>query len=384
MSQAELRHHLGTVLKEARSKAGVSIEAVAYETKISKQFIVYLESGLLENLPGRVFGRGFIKNIARYLRSDSQELLQLYEECWGEGRKATMTAPTQTASVAEGSAEDVVESTANAVVSDRVEKVVEQHKRVSDIPDIKELPSVKSKSGVKIHVPGWLMRGVMTQNTLLTVLATIAAIMVVGVFGRWVVAHWNRAAVTSPVAMVSEKVVPVSTQDASGAESNEYSNTAALSAESDPMIPANVVEKVMDPSSTRVDTNSASQSAKEAAATASVAPAVAAASLPSSIADEESPLSVTGTPVAFEQLIELKVNAPVDIKVSLDGKKSERTTYAVGVTQLTFRDRVELMIQDASAVEVSFNGKSLGILGNKGRKRRVFFQAKPSESDFPH
>jgi hypothetical protein len=85
----------------------------------------------------------------------------------------------------------------------------------------------------------------------------------------------------------------------------------------------------------------------------------------------------------FEQVLELKVSGDVELRLTLDGKKMSETTFTPDSYRFTFNEGAELFILDASQVDVIYNGRSLGVLGNKGRKRRIFFQAKASSSDFP-
>jgi transcriptional regulator with XRE-family HTH domain len=76
------RISFGKKLKERREKACVSKRSLAQATRISIPFIVALENGEIDKLPGRIFGRGFIKNICKIIEADSEEFLQLYESCW--------------------------------------------------------------------------------------------------------------------------------------------------------------------------------------------------------------------------------------------------------------------------------------------------------------
>lgn len=396
--QNELRSRLGTVLKEARAKAGVTIEAVAHETKISKHFIVSLESGHFEDLPGQVFGRGFIKNIARYLRSDTRELLQLYDDCWDTEIRKVATNPAAI-KTSEASSESTKVKHPSQIQADAAPSIATSLPRTSDIPDIKHLPSVSPpRRALRLNVPTWFVRGLISQTTLLTVLASIAAVMVIGVFGRWVSANMSRTnpvTVAAPDTSATRSAQTQSDQQKveSAVDGTEF---AVAPGSSDIAVPSNVVDKVLDPTATRVDTStSAGTLTQDSSIPAAADPEASVLAVAekdvtplarssTDSASSESPLSVVGTPVAFEQTLEIKVNSPVDLKLIVDGKRMERQTYQVGVTQLNFQDRAEIFIQDASAVEISFNGKSLGVLGHKGRKRKILFQAKPSDSDFPY
>lgn len=80
----ELRKALGKVLAEHRLSKGVSVAEIEANTKISSIFINAIENGSFELLPGRVFGRGFIKNICSMLELDHNPILSDYDKAWAE------------------------------------------------------------------------------------------------------------------------------------------------------------------------------------------------------------------------------------------------------------------------------------------------------------
>lgn len=76
-----------------------------------------------------------------------------------------------------------------------------------------------------------------------------------------------------------------------------------------------------------------------------------------------------------EQRLDLVVTESVRVRADVDGGGSQTKEYAPGTYQIQFKDKVEMMIYDAAALKISFNGKPLGSLGNKGRVRRISFQS---------
>ena len=48
-------------LKEAREKAGYTIEEVAEKLNIRKQYIICLEEGKFDELPGKIYAEGYTK-----------------------------------------------------------------------------------------------------------------------------------------------------------------------------------------------------------------------------------------------------------------------------------------------------------------------------------
>lgn len=375
-SAADIKAQFGNFLRQAREKSGLSIEAVAQETKISKQFIIYLETGSVENLPGQVFGRGFIKNIARYLRSDSSEMLRLYDACWGvestpQEVAASEHITTKKAAVVEDEAIAAPVIAKNPGFAKR-KADAEEAPKILKKETVSSSPTDSDRERVGVVVPAWLVRSIVSPHVRLGILGSIAAIMVICVFGRWMIAH-NSQQVAHKSASTEVAANPIANKAA--AESSDANQIPAADVAPVEVVPGNVVEKSI---TAPVDVAGATGTKVEAVEK------VPAAVLPST-KEEDSPLQVQqGSAVAFDQVLELNISAPVEIKMTVDGKKQENTSFKADQHRFTFHDRAEMMISDASAVEVIYNGKSLGVLGNKGRKRRIFFQAKPSEADFPH
>ncbi|MDH4182173.1 MAG: helix-turn-helix domain-containing protein [Betaproteobacteria bacterium] len=60
----------GAWLRRSREEAGLSIDAVAQQLKLAPRQVKALEEGSFEELPGRTFVRGFVRNYARLLKLD--------------------------------------------------------------------------------------------------------------------------------------------------------------------------------------------------------------------------------------------------------------------------------------------------------------------------
>ncbi len=88
---------LGQRLRQARERRGVSIAQAAADTRILNRYLISLEDGDYDHLPGDVYARGFIRNYAQYLGLPAEELVELYRV-----EKGSSTGPirvTQTASM---------------------------------------------------------------------------------------------------------------------------------------------------------------------------------------------------------------------------------------------------------------------------------------------
>ena len=70
---------LGSLLKKARQKKGLSLDDIQEETKIRKKYLEAIEANNFDLLPGKVYLKVFIKGYAREVDLDYQELLANYE-----------------------------------------------------------------------------------------------------------------------------------------------------------------------------------------------------------------------------------------------------------------------------------------------------------------
>jgi cytoskeleton protein RodZ len=74
----------GELLRNAREAMGASIDSVAQQLKLAPRQVQALEDNDFAQLPGRTFVRGFLRNYARLLRLDPDEVLR----CLPEGNAA--------------------------------------------------------------------------------------------------------------------------------------------------------------------------------------------------------------------------------------------------------------------------------------------------------
>jgi cytoskeletal protein RodZ len=372
-AESEARRRLGEWLRNAREVAGFSIDSISHETKISKNYILSLESGEIEALPGKVFGRGFVKCITRLLKTDGMEGLRLYDACWG-----------QSALVVEESNDEqgVIEVHKTKSVMARIAEPVNTTSPVtqrligggfSPVGEKPRVPRVsKSKTYAQnIRIPAWMVRGVVSPHVRMWVLAVIATLFVGLVFGRWAANHWHKTRLGVQSAMVSSSVSPVvknSTSQPMGSLPDTNKLIAGLSSKNDPKGAEALLDDV-----TQV----------KAISDGAISKTVPSEST-KTLSVEDNPLYLPSDSAGtFEQVLELKVSGDVELRLTLDGKKISETTFSPDSYRFTFNERAELYILDASQVDVIYNGRSLGVLGNKGRKRRIFFQAKASSDDFP-
>jgi transcriptional regulator with XRE-family HTH domain len=71
---------LGPFIRQARQAAGLELQDLAREIRISKEFLTGIESGQFENLPADAYIRGYLNSIALRLNLDAAKLIELYQK----------------------------------------------------------------------------------------------------------------------------------------------------------------------------------------------------------------------------------------------------------------------------------------------------------------
>jgi cytoskeleton protein RodZ len=90
---------VGQILKQAREKAGLTVEEAAAQLRISPNQVRALESGDSGALPISVYARGFVRNYAKLLKINAQPLLQAYSSQPAVSGKEQIIPPSKNITV---------------------------------------------------------------------------------------------------------------------------------------------------------------------------------------------------------------------------------------------------------------------------------------------
>ena len=82
---------VGQKLKEAREQHNFSLEQVARDTHISKQYLEALETEQFSTIPGETYIIGFLRNYAEYLSLNPEEIVSLYKNIQIQEQPLPMT-----------------------------------------------------------------------------------------------------------------------------------------------------------------------------------------------------------------------------------------------------------------------------------------------------
>jgi len=309
---------IGETLRRERLRRNLDLEQISRELKISRRLLDAIESEQFDRLPGAVFAKSFVRQYARLLGLDEEDLA-------AEVQRQMEPAPLEPPGEARGPA-----------VFTRAE---------TQAAPMKSWESVGDGSRFR-----W--------SSALPALALVVLVMLVcsGVYAWWQRARHPR--VSAPQAQTAQAQSPA----------------AAAQAPAPPATPAAGPEPGVAPPSLAAT----SAGVPAASADRRVADGSSPGSAPASTSpDTENPVvrpaglqpaAASGAPLH----VELAADEPVWVRVRADGKfvfsgtidaNQSRTVDAAGA--------VEVLAGNAGGLNISLNGKPIGPVGPKGQVRTV-------------
>ena len=78
---------VGEILKNARLEKKLTLEKIAEQTKIRKEYLSALEEDCYQDLPPAAYAQGFIKNYSQFLGLKTQPLLAIFRRDYKEKSK---------------------------------------------------------------------------------------------------------------------------------------------------------------------------------------------------------------------------------------------------------------------------------------------------------
>ena len=66
-----------------RKRKGISLAAIASQTKISPRYLEAIESGAFDKLPGGVYNLSYLRQYARAIQFDEEQVVEFYRSSMG-------------------------------------------------------------------------------------------------------------------------------------------------------------------------------------------------------------------------------------------------------------------------------------------------------------
>jgi cytoskeleton protein RodZ len=307
----------GANLKRERESRGISLQQISDRTKIGVRLLKALEEERFEQLPGGIFDKSFLRQYARFLDMNEDQLISDYMRASGATPEAASTqhAPVETTATT---------SHANAYAR-------------------------------------------------LILLAIAVGVVVAGiVYGvRQLIEYRSRSRSASQVQPITEsrqQPSSVTYSSASVPTPTDPPATPIAAADSGAVRPTSAAL----PASAALDVRSSVPVAPAPALQQPVPPPNPASGTPLAAA----PIGSTLAPRA-DLIIEIAARKEVWVAITTDGKKEWQGNMSAERTRrVEAKDSVQLTVGDAGAVGVSLNGKPLPSLGRAGEVKTLTITSK--------
>ena len=320
----ELQVEIGKTLSEQRVRKGLTIQDVEGVTKISQSFVDDIEQGRFDRLPGKIFGRGFIKNICTLLEIDPVPVLEKYERSW-------LLIPE--------------------IKENKTSRPFSFFPRERKIMTSSLSPFRMNRFALSLMIPVFIVLLIMAVRYI----AEKRSADITPSSG----ANLTESAVVPPLAQAPQVTPSAEPNTASNLpERVENLSQAVLS-----QLPKEDLKKDKNTKEVPIKSPLAENKKQELES------------------QKKGEVGLGSVVLDNRAVVILNVKEEVKIKHRILPDDYVTTTFTPGVYRFPFEDRVDLLLFDASAVEVSFNNKSLGILGKKGEERKLTFFAKDTNSE---
>ncbi|MCY0907456.1 MAG: DUF4115 domain-containing protein [Sulfobacillus thermotolerans] len=87
--------NMGQALNQARIRRRLSVDQVSEALHIRREYLLALEQNRWEDLPGEVYGQGFLRNYARYLELDGDALVEQRRKALGQPLDHPVLSPME-------------------------------------------------------------------------------------------------------------------------------------------------------------------------------------------------------------------------------------------------------------------------------------------------
>lgn len=374
----------GEVLRKAREEKGLSLHEVGIFLKINTRILQAIENGDLSKLPAKTFLRGFVQSYAKYLKLNSDEVLELFQ---------SELKPQQ---------EDAV------IVTEVVEKEIEPQQPVetTEVPEeVAPVVAAETESNINRSStnPSVLMGPGLTTDTLKIKTIVISALSLVLVFvvyfGNNLIRRYQKEAeapselslINSSEESVEEPASPVLTSAEESSTTTSEPPASLTPAVTTPTAPHNSVIATPATTPTLPETVTPTPAPAPKPVVAPTPPPVTAPTPPVATQQKSAsettslpatpPAATTATtetkPVAEGKSVEVIVEAKDNVEIEYASAKSSPQKLLLKSDQIhTFKSRsgVRLKISNGGAVNVIVNGQDLGAPGALGQSIQLTYE----------
>ena len=315
----------GERLRREREMRGVSLEEIATATKIGTRSLKALEDEEFSKLPGGIFNKGFVRAYARFLGIDEDHAVVEYVAASG---------------AQEQSSDAVVEKLAAESERRADEKRIQRQRETAEAP--------------------------FTWNTV----AIVVVIAVAAVLG-W--QHYAKNKAIKQQQASANAITPAGLQRGNTSQGQNSTAANAVDGTASSMAAPVLRDGSLSPASPSPDRQTGTNQLQNAAQQTSQNEPTSTPKVPqqTATATKDAP-SVTGLAPEFVVVVRAKKESWLS---SLSDGASHTARLLPANAEATFhaRNTLRLTVGNAGGVEISFNGKTLPLLGEENKSKTLIF-----------
>lgn len=368
----------GQLLKEARENKGISLQEVSIHLKISSRILRSLEEGDKDQLPAKTFLRGFVQSYAQFLKLDGAEVLELFQAEMGTTHPKMITKPSENGMDVQG---DLVEKSNTikthtpSFTNNTSSGVIEPAPLQTPAPASSSIVTteVKKENPYAAQAPmaPSLSMDQKTWSRSMKV-GTLVIIIIIGgiIFGvvKTIEKYEREATIVKSESEL--EVLPRTEPDPLQLPlASENSN---LFQEGVPVNP----EAMVDGSSTPTPPISPLDATADKTSKSAVTPPTPTSEFKTEVKEGANPTTETMPVESVSRPQEVIIEAldKVTIEYSIDGKpKTSMVLTAEKVHTFKGDKKLSLSFSDGGSVNIIYNGKDKGVLGNLGKPLQLNF-----------
>lgn len=318
----------GDKLKRERELRGVTLEEIAKATKIGTRALKALEDEHFEQLPGGIFNKGFVRAYAKFLGLDEEQMVADFMAAQGD--------------------------------------------RDAQKPDLMASLAVKAEAQRRseIAASGGEKSGSSSTWVTLAVLVLLTAGAAAGVRYYKMRKEAKAAAVRTLVVVPAQQPVTPVTTPTNANLSSAPVNSATADPNAAPGTSAAGVATGQTPGATQGTVSPAGGLTGSASSPPTVPASSATPSGAGGTAMSAKPANVTKAPIELQ----IHVSKATWLSVQADGKPEVAETLRDSATK-TIVGQEKIVITTGNSVDVTCNGKPLGILGTDNQRSQVKISA---------
>lgn len=365
----------GQLLKEARESKGISLQEVSIHLKINSRILRSLEEGDKDQLPAKTFLRGFVQSYAQFLKLDGAEILEMFQAEMGTTHPKMITKTSENGMDAQDAPLDKsnsIKTDTNATSGGVIEHVPVVVKSIPTPPASAVVETKKEIPYNQAPLAPSLSMDQKTWSRSMKIGTVVVIILIAGIiFG--VVKTIEKYEREATIVKSESELEVLPRTEPEPLQLPLASENSALFQEGEPTHP----ETLSENSPANINSVVTPEAAKTEKAQNNTAMAGPPVETQNEVKETKTTTTETKPPepvVNKPQEVIVEALDKVTIEYSIDDKpKSSMVLAAEKVHTFKGDKKLFLGFSDGGSVNIIYNGKDRGVLGNLGKPLQLHF-----------